>query len=205
MTVLAKGWRSSAQPKENFSNEKEEFQNGVKTSTRLEVATPPPKDAAMIAVLAAAPTVNELPLEEIQDQALVERIAQHIKHANKLNLDPDIRVMRTRLLRLSPTILLSETFLASPDDAPALEKELPTGCDGCQKVPILVGQQLADLFKEVRSTKTNVEQTCAGIDLAFAVSGRTYILTKPSTSLRKRRLLSDPGPRAFGRKAEACL
>ena len=44
-------------------------------------------------------------------------------------------------------------------------------------MPILVGQQLADLFKEVRSTKTNVEQTCAGIDLAFAVSGRTYILS----------------------------
>ena len=133
MTVLAKGWRSSAQPKENFSNEKEEFQNGVKTSTRLEVATPPPKDAAMIAVLAAAPTVNELPLEEIQDQALVERIAQHIKHADKLNLDPDIRVMRTRLLRLSPTILLSETFLASPDDAPALKRNCRLAAMGVRR------------------------------------------------------------------------
>ena len=86
--------------------------------------------------------------------------------------------MRTRLLRLSPTFSLSETFLTSPDDAPALEKELATGCDGYERCRCLLDNHYCkDLFKEVRCTKTNVEQTCGSIDLAFAVSGRTYILS----------------------------
>ena len=58
VTVLAKGWKSSALPKQTFSNDGEDFQNGVKTSTRLQVATPPPKDALMIAVLADAKEIN---------------------------------------------------------------------------------------------------------------------------------------------------
>jgi hypothetical protein len=181
VTVLAKGWKSSAQPKETFSNEKEDFQNGVKTSTRLQVETPPPKDAAMIAVLAATPTVNELQLEEVQDPAIAERIAHYIKHANDLNLDPDIRVLKMRLLKVSPTILLSETFLASPDEVAAVEKELATGCLGCENVPLLVGQNLEDIFKPVRSTKVDaVEHTCGGISLAFALSGRPHILSHAS-------------------------
>lgn len=175
MTVLAKGWKSSAVQKEKFSNDSEDFQNGVKTSTRLQVATPPPKDVSMIAVLAPAETVNELPLEEVQDEALVGRIGQYIKNTKELNLVPDIRLLKTRLLRLSPTILLSETFLASPDDAPLLEKQLPAGCGDCENVPILVGPTLEDLFREIRSPKINVERTCGGIKLAFALSGRTYV------------------------------
>jgi hypothetical protein len=177
VTVLAKGWKRSAQPRETFSNENEQFQNGVNTSTRLQVTTPPPKDTIMIVVLAAAETVNEVPLEEIQDQALVEKIGRYIKSTKELNLAPDIRLLKTRLLRLSPTTLLSEAFLASPDDAAALEKELPTGCDGCEKVPMLVGQKVEDLFKEIRSRKISVERTCGGIDVAFAAAGRTYVLS----------------------------
>jgi hypothetical protein len=131
----------------------------------------------MIAVLAATPTVNELPFKEVRDDALAGRIEQYIKQANALNLDPDIQVLKTRLFRLSSTILLSETFLARPDDAASLKKQLPTGCGGCENVPLLIGAELEDLFKEVRSTDTNVEEMCGGIDLAFAVSDRTYILS----------------------------
>jgi hypothetical protein len=181
ITVLAKGWKSSALKKEEFSNKGDDFQNGVETSTRLQVTTPPPKDTAMIAVLAGAQTVNELPLEEIKDEAIAGRIAQHIKTTNELNLNPDIRVLKTRLLRVSPTILLSETFLAVPDDVAALEKELPTGCFDCQNVPLLIGQTLEDLFKEIRPSNVNVEQTCGGIDLAFTLSGRPYILSHALT------------------------
>jgi hypothetical protein len=177
VTVLAKGWKSAAVPKETFSNAKEDFQNGVKTSMRLQVATAPPKDAVMIAVLADAQTVTELPLAEVQDEAVVARIGEYIKTTKALNLPPDIRVLKTSLLRLSSTILLSETFLARPDDVLALEKQLPAGCAACDKVPLLVGKDLDDLFKDVRSTKTDVERTCGGIDLAFAVSGRTYVLS----------------------------
>ena len=57
-------------PKETFSNENEEFQNGVKTSTRLQAAKPPPKDAMMIAVLADAKDINELPLQEFRMKLL---------------------------------------------------------------------------------------------------------------------------------------
>jgi hypothetical protein len=177
VTVLARGWKSSALPKQTFSNDGEDFQNGVKTSTRLQVATPPPKDVSMIAVLADAKEINEIPLREVQDDAVVERIGRYIKSANGLNLEPNIRLLKTRLLRLSSTLLLSETFLASPDNAAALEKELPTGCGSCENVPLLVGKDLEDLFKPARSTKVNVESICGGIDLAFAVSGRTYILS----------------------------
>ena len=182
MTVLAKGWKSSALKKEEFANKGDDFQNGIETSTRLQVAKPPPKDTILIAVLADAQTINELPLEEVRDEAVAGRIAQYIKTTNGLNLDPDIRVLKTRLLRASPTILLSETFLAGPDDVAALEKELPTGCSACQNVPLLVGQNLEDLFKQIRSPNVNsVERTCGGIDLAFAVSGRTYVLSHALT------------------------
>jgi hypothetical protein len=177
VTLLAKGWKSSAVPKEEFPNS--DFNYGAKTITRLQVTTPPPKDADMIAVLAAAKSVNELPLEEVQDEALVGRIGQYIKTANELNLAADIRVLKTRLLRPSPTVLLSETFLASAKDAAALEKQLPTGCGECETVPILVGQNLEDLFKDIRSTAANsVERTCGGIKFAYAVSGRTYVLSR---------------------------
>jgi hypothetical protein len=138
VTVLAKGWKSSALPKEEFSNDSEDFRNGVKTSTRLLTATLPPKDAFMIAVLAPAETVHELPLEEIQDEALVGRISQYIKKAKELNLEPDIRLLKTRLLRLSPNVLLSETFLSPPADVALLEEQLSTGCGDCETVPLLV-------------------------------------------------------------------
>jgi hypothetical protein len=181
VTVLAKGWKSAGLKKEEFSNKGDDFQNGVETSTRLQVATSPPKDAAMIAVLAGAETVNELPLEEVQDEAVVGRIGRYIKNAKGLNLAPDIRVIKTRLLRVSPTILLSETFLAVPDDIAALEKELPTGCLDCENVPLLIGNNMEDLFKDIRSTTLNVERTCGGIDLAFTASSRTYVLSHALT------------------------
>jgi hypothetical protein len=79
VTLLAKGWKSPAVPKETFSNKNEEYQNGVKTSTRLQAAKPPPKDAFMIAVLADAKEINELALQEVQDEAVTERIGRYIK------------------------------------------------------------------------------------------------------------------------------
>lgn len=181
VTLLAKGWKSSALPKETFSTEKDDYQNGIKTGTRLEVATPPPKEALMIAVLAPAAAIKELPFEEIQDDALAEKISQHVKNTDGLNLAPDIKVLKTRLLRASSGILLSETFLAKPEDLEAVQKELPTGCAGCENVPMLVGDELRDLFREVRSTKGGVERTCGGINLAFALRGRTYLLSHAFT------------------------
>jgi hypothetical protein len=178
VTLIAKGWKSPALPKEAFSNANEEFQNGVKTSTRLQVAKPPPKDAMMIAVLADPKEINELPVQEVQDEAVVERISRYIKSAKGLNLDPDIRLLKTRLLRLSPAILLSETFLASPGDEDALRKELPTGCGDCEIVPLWIGPDLIDLFKAARSDKANsVERTCGGIKMAFTLSGRIHLLS----------------------------
>ncbi|WP_342740322.1 hypothetical protein [Bradyrhizobium sp. B117] len=182
VTVIAKDWKSAAQPKERFSNKNEEFQNGIATSTRLQVATQPPKDAAMIAVLAPADAVNEVRLQEVQDPALVDKIGRYVKSAKELNLDPDIRLLQTRLLRLSPTILLSETFLSAPSDVAELTKQLPIGCDACEKVPLLAGTGLHDLFQSVRSSKkTSVEHTCGGIKLAFTLTGRTYALSQAFT------------------------
>lgn len=178
VTLIAKGWKSAALPKETFSKANEEFQNDVKISTRLQVATPPPENAFMIAVLADAKEIKEIPLKEVQDEAAVERIGRYIKETDSLNLNPNIRLLKTHLLRLSSTVLLSESFLASPDDVAALEKELPTGCSACENVPLLVGQKLEDLFKDIRSTEVNaVESTCGGISAAFALLGRTYLLS----------------------------
>lgn len=178
VTLIAKGWKSAAEPKERFSNKNQEFQNGIATSTRLQVATRPPKDAFMIAVLAPADAVNEIRLEEFQDQALVQRIGGHIKKARELKLAPDIRLLQTRLFRLSPTILLSETFLSAPNDVAELTKQLPNGCDVCEKVPLMIGTNLHDLFREVRPSQRNdTERICGGTKLAFTLSGRTYALS----------------------------
>jgi hypothetical protein len=202
VTVIAKGWKSAAQVKERFSNKNEEFQNGIATSTRLQVATQPPKGVSMIAVLAPADAVNEIRLEEVQDPDVVEKISRYIKSANGLNLAPDIRLLQTRLLRLSPTILLSETYLAAPDDVAELTKQLPSGCDACEKVPLMVGSNLHDLFKEVRSSQKNsVEHTCGGIRLAFTLSGRphalSYAITCESDSMMATLIhdLSGPTPK----------
>ena len=178
MTLLAKGWKSSAVPKQRFSNKGDEFNTGIKTMTRLQLAKPAPKDVAMIAVLADAASIHELPLKEVQDEALVGKIAQYIRTKNELNLEPDIQLLKTRLLRVSPTILLSETFLAPRDEEAAVwEKQLAAGCGVCENVPLLVGATLEDLFKEIRSTEINVERTCGGIELAFELSGRTYVVS----------------------------
>jgi hypothetical protein len=59
VTLLAEGWKSSAAPKKEFPNT--ETDSGVKTNTYLQVAAPPPKGAYVIAVLATAEAVNELP------------------------------------------------------------------------------------------------------------------------------------------------
>ncbi|WP_407118589.1 hypothetical protein [Bradyrhizobium sp. LMG 9283] len=109
---------------------------------------------------------------------LAERIGRYVKSAKALNLEPDIRLLQTRLLRLSPTILLSETFLSAPDDVAELTKQLPSGCDACEKVPLMVGADLHDLFREIRSSQKNaVERTCGGIKLAFTLSGRPHALS----------------------------
>jgi hypothetical protein len=172
VTLLATNWKSSGTPKEKFPNT--EFNNNFKTITRIAVAAPPPKRAFLIAILAAAETVNVLPLKEIRDEALVERIVAHIKSAKQLDLQPDTQILKTRLLRLSPTILLSETCLAAPPyDAVALEKD-PTGSKFCDDVPMLVGKTLTDLF-------LGVESACGGIRLAFALSGRPYLVSYAAT------------------------
>jgi hypothetical protein len=85
VTVLTKNWKSPAVPKGHFSNDDK------KMITRLQVATPPPKEASMIAVLAAPETLSLLPLEEMKDDALVGRIDRHVKNTKELNLDVDIQ------------------------------------------------------------------------------------------------------------------
>src|ERR1043166_8757839 len=48
VTVVARDWKSSAVPKEQF---KDDIENGAKTITRLEVIQPPPAKAFLIAIL----------------------------------------------------------------------------------------------------------------------------------------------------------
>jgi hypothetical protein len=167
VALIAKGWKSSAVPKDEFPNT--DFDNGFKTITRMEVAASPQKDAFMIAVLAAAETVNLLPLKEVKDQAVVARITQYLEGAKELKTASDLHEpTKTRLLRLSPTLLLSETYLTSPDGG----GELSIGCRSCEVIPMLVGQDLMDLFAKIRSPNT-----CGGIRFAFALSGRTYLVS----------------------------
>jgi hypothetical protein len=164
---MARGWKSSAVPKDAFPNT--DFDNGFKTITRMEVAASPPKDAFMIAVLAAAETVNLLPLQEVQDQAVVGRISQYLEGATELKTASDLHdASQTRLLRLSPTILLSETFLTPPDGG----GKLSIGCAYCEVIPMLVGQDLIDLFADIR-----YPNTCGGFKFAFALSGRPHLVS----------------------------
>ena len=165
VALIARDWKSSAVPKDEFPNT--DFDNGFKTIMRLQVAVPPPKDAFKIAVLAAAETVNLLPLKEVQDQAVVGRITQFLEGAKDLKTASDLHEpTTTRLLRLSPTILLSETFLTPPDGGGG---ELSIGC---VYRPMLVGQDLTDLFAKLRAPNT-----CGGIKFAFALSGRPHLVS----------------------------
>lgn len=167
VALIAKDWKSSAVPKEEFPNT--DFDNGFKTITRLQVAASPPKDAFMIAVLAAADAVNLLPLKEVQDQAVSGRISQYLAGAKDLKTASDLHEpTKTRLLRLSPSILLSETFLTPPDGG----GQLSIGCVYCEVIPMLVGQDLTDLLATVRAPNT-----CGGIKFAFVLSGRTYLVS----------------------------
>jgi len=171
VAVMARNWKSAAVPKEEFPNT--DFDNGFKTITRIEVGTSPPKDAFMIAVLAAADTVDLLPLKEVQDQAAVGRISQYLGGAKDLKTASDLHEpTKTRLLRLSPTILLSETFLTPPDGG----GELSIGCVYCEVIPMLVGQDLTDLLATVR-----YPNTCGGIKFAFALSGRPHLVSFAQT------------------------
>ena len=171
VALIARDWKSSAVPKEEFPNT--DFDNGFKTITRLQVAVPPPKDAFMIAVLAAADTVSLLPLREVRDQAVVRRIGQYLEGAKDLKTASDLHEpTKTRLLRLSPTILLSETFLTPPDGG----GELSIGCVSCEVIAMLVAQDLTDLFAKIRAPNT-----CGGIKLAFALSGRPHLVSFAQT------------------------
>jgi hypothetical protein len=171
VALMARNWKSAAVPKDEFPNT--DFDNGFKTITRMEVAASPPKDAFMIAVLAAADAVNLLPLKEVQDQAVVGRISQYLEGAKDLKTASDLHEpTKTRLLRLSPTILLSETFLTPPDGG----GELSIGCVYCEVIPMLVGQDLTDLLATVR-----YPNTCGGIKFAFALSGRPHLVSFAET------------------------
>jgi hypothetical protein len=171
VTLIAGDWKSTGVPKQEFPNT--DFDNGFKTITRLAVAVPPPKDAFMIAVLAAAETVSLLPLKEVQDQAVAGRIGQYLEGAKDLKTASDLHEpTKTRLLRLSPTILLSETFLTPPDGG----GELSIGCVYCEVIPMLVGQDLTDLLATVR-----YPNTCGGIKFAFALSGRPHLVSFAET------------------------
>jgi hypothetical protein len=167
VTVVAKDWKSPAVPKEQF---KDAIENGAKTITRLEVTKPPPAKAYLIAILVATETVEVLPLKEVQDEAVVRRITQYLENAKELKTESDLHdPTKTRLLRLSPTILLSETFLTppgSPDDG----GKVSIGCEYCEMIPLLIGQDLIDLFAKIRSPNI-----CGAITSAFALSGRTYL------------------------------
>jgi hypothetical protein len=173
ITAVAKDWKSSAVPKEQF---KDSIENGAKTITRLEVTKPPPAKAYLIAILVAAETVTVLPLKEVQDEAVVRRITQYLENAKELKTESDLHdATKTRLLRLSPTILLSETFL-TPPGSPDSGGKVSVGCEYCEMIPMLVGRDLMDLFAEIRSPNI-----CGGIASAFALSGRTYVASYASS------------------------
>jgi hypothetical protein len=174
VTVVARDWKSSARPKEKFPNT--DFDNGAKTITRLEVIDPPPPKALLIAILVAADTVEVLPLKEVQDEAAVRRITLYLENAKDLKIWSDLHdATKTRLLRLSPTILLSETFL-TPPGSPENGGKVSIGCDYCEMIPMLIGQDLIDLFAEIRSPNT-----CGSIASAFAISGRPYVMSSASS------------------------
>jgi hypothetical protein len=154
-------------PKEQF---KDATENGAKIITRLEVIKAPPAKAYLVAILVATETVTVLPLKEVQDEAVVRTITQYLENAKELKIDSDPHdTTKIRLLRLSPTILLSETFL-TPPGSPDSGGKVSIGCEYCEMIPMLVGKDLIDLFAEIRSPNT-----CGSIASALALSGRTYV------------------------------
>jgi hypothetical protein len=169
VTVVANDWKSAAVPKERF---KDVIENGAKTITRLEVTKPPPAKTSLIAVLIAAEAVEVLPLKEVHDEAVVRRINLFLEDEKRLNTAALFRDgAKTYLLRLSPTVLLSETFFSPGGEAENANK-ITIGCGYCEVVPLLVGPDLTDLFADIR-----FPEMCGGIVSAFAVSGRIHLMS----------------------------
>ncbi|MGJ4946953.1 hypothetical protein [Bradyrhizobium sp. HKCCYLS20291] len=178
VTLLAKGWKSSGTPQRVFPNT--EFENNYKTFTQIELPAASPKDAFMIAVFAPSELVSDIPLQDTKDDAVIRRIGAYVKKA-KLNLAPDIQMLGTRLYRMSPTILLSQTFLANADYAATVKGRPPRDCEYCDVVPALVGEPPIDLFASIRSKEVNsVEHVCGGIEFAFALSERPHVVSYAS-------------------------
>ena len=177
ITLLGKNWKSPASPKEEFRYVDSE--KNATTMTRLEATTKgPPTQAPIVAVLVESATIKTVPLTEVQDPKLLEKISPFLAGPIELALDPDLHYSsNTRFIKLSPNIELFETKLTKP----SAKRDTPVGCGNCADiVPMLgmwVGNDLVDLFEDFHYI---VPYVCGGLVSAFTMSNRLHVFSTAS-------------------------
>ncbi|SRR6266403_3675542 len=183
ITLLGKNWKSSAVPKDELPNVDSE--NTATTITRLEVAKAPPMQAPIVGVLVESAAIKPVPLIEIQDEKLLEKISPFLEGPVELALDPDLHYSaNTRFIKLSPRIELFETKLTLPPK-PSAKKGTSVGCGNCADIIPMLGMwvenDLVNLFEELRYV---VPYVCGGLVSAFTMSNRLHIFSTASSCER---------------------
>jgi hypothetical protein len=166
VTLVTKDRAMPASVKEVFKDTT--LWDNVNTFTRVEGGEALPKGAGVIAVILPSDSIKVVPQVEIQDAAIAERlkrqVADDLQDYTTWCVDlGDKCSLRTRLIRLSPAIVIAEVNYSS-DREIFFQKAL------------LVGKKIVDLHKRSLGER-EIDRVCARLSLAFSVSGHLHAAT----------------------------
>src|SRR5262245_35710329 len=156
----------AASVKERFTDKT--LWEGIDTFTRVEAGPALPEKAFVIAALVPSDSIKAVPQVELHDAGISERLKRHVAKSLEdytpwcVDLAETCR-LQTRLLRLSPSVVIAEVEYSS-DHSIFFQKTF------------LVGPQIIDLHKRSLG-EHEIDKDCARLDLAFGVSGRLHAVT----------------------------
>jgi hypothetical protein len=175
VTIIAKNWKTSAEAIGTlpYDDAHDEF----KTVTTLRTNAKPPASAVMIAVTATTNAVELIHQREIHSDNISRRVAQFLRKTRDIDSSGFKYNIKTRILKVSPEIMLAEAKLTSRIEAtdPSTQETIAV-CEHCgdDTVPLMVGANLVDLFAAVRTAD---DHHCGGIVSTFRLFGRTHVLS----------------------------
>jgi hypothetical protein len=166
VTLVTKDQAMPASVKEGFTDKT--LWESIDTFTRVEAGHALRKDAFVIAALVPPDSIKVVPQAEIHDAGTAERLKRHVaKDLDDymtwcVDLGEKCR-LQTRLVRLSPSIVIGEVEYSS-DHNIFFQKAF------------LIGKQIVDLH--MRSLgEHEINRNCARLDLAFSVSDHLHVAT----------------------------
>jgi len=175
VTIIAKDWKTSAEAMGTlpYDDAHDEF----KTITTLRANARRSAGADMIAVIAPTNAVELIHQREIHDDHISRRVVQFLRKARDIDNSGFKYNIKTRILEVSPKIILAEAKLTSRIEAtdPSTQETIAV-CEHCgdDTVPLVVETRMVDLFAAVR---TGDDHHCGGIVSTFRLFGRMHVLS----------------------------